>query len=171
MKLLCAVLLFSAPLLGQPTPSPTPDPFAPLAFLHGTWTAEAQGNAGVSASGTYTFQMELGNHVLARQSTYTGCKGPEDFNCAHGDLLYIYPEGPDHALKAIYFDNEGHVIHYSVSVPEPSTAILLSDPATPGPQFRLIYQLHDATMSGKFQIRMPGQQNWTSYLEWTGGKR
>ena len=40
---------------------------------------------------------------------------PDDFNCQHSDLLYIYPEGS--GFKAIYFDNEGHVIHYAISFP------------------------------------------------------
>ncbi len=36
-----------------------------------------------------------------------GCKGPDDFNCDHDDLLYIFRDSPGQPLKAIYFDNEG----------------------------------------------------------------
>ena len=32
---------------------------------------------------------------------------------------------------AIYFDNEGHVIHYTVSTPDSSTAIFISDASLP----------------------------------------
>jgi uncharacterized protein YaiE (UPF0345 family) len=46
-------------------------------------------------------------------------------------------------LKAIYFDNEGHVV----------------------------YELNAAVMSGKFQMKMPGQPDWKTYLEWSGGKK
>jgi len=35
----------------------------------------------------------------------------------------------------------------------------------------LVYELKDAVMSGKFQIRMPGQAEWKSYLEWNGAKK
>jgi hypothetical protein len=31
--------------------------------------------------------------------------------------------------------------------------------------------LKDGVMSGKFQMRMPGQADFKSYLEWTGGHR
>jgi hypothetical protein len=83
------------------------------------------------------------------------CKGPENYDCNHSDLLYIYPDGPEQSLKAIYFDNEGHIIEYSVSTPTPTTAVFLSDSSQPGPQFRLLYERKADTMSGKFQIRIP----------------
>jgi hypothetical protein len=41
----------------------------------------------------------------------------------------------------------------------------------PGPQFRLTYELKNSVLSGKFQMQMPGQSDWKSYLEWSGGKR
>ena len=78
---------------------------------------------------------------------------------------------PAKAYKAIYFDNEGHVIHYDVSVPTPTTAVLLSEPSQPGPQFRIIYELKGVTMFGKFQMRAPGQTEFRSYLEWSGPKK
>lgn len=71
-------------------------------------------------------------------------------------------------MKAIYFDNEGHVIHYDVSAPNPTTAIFLSEAPHPGPQFRLVYELKGSIMSGQFQMRMSGQNEWKSYLEWSG---
>ena len=147
------------------------DPVASLSFLLGTWEAKTVNNPDVTATGTYTFRTELNGHVLARHTVATGCKGPDDFNCRHGDLLYIYSDGPAHSLHAIYFDNEGHVIHYLVTTPTPTTAEFLSDAAAPGPQFRLLYELKAEVMSGKFQIRMPGQPDWKSYLEWTGSRK
>ncbi len=160
---------------GQPSSAQTaakPDPWAGLRFLVGTWEAKTTGgNAQAQGTGTYTFQLELKDHVLARHSGYASCKGPGDFNCEHGDLLYIYPEGPGPAMRAIYFDNEGHVIHYSVTAPKPGTAVLESDVAQPGPQFRLVYELDGDLMSGKFQIRMPGKVDFATYLEWSGRKK
>jgi hypothetical protein len=147
-------------------------PWKPLQFLIGTWDAKTQGgSAKAVGSGTYTFQLELRNHILARHSGGEECKGPADFNCAHSDLLYVYQDGPRQPYKAIYFDNEGHVIHYEVSTPSASSVIFLSDASRPGPQFRLSYSLDGSTMSGKFQIRMPGQAAFNSYLEWTGAKK
>jgi hypothetical protein len=62
------------------------------------------------------------------------------------------------------------VIH-DVSSPKPGTAIFLSEAVHPGPQFRLVYELNAAVMSGKFQMKMPGQPDWKTYLEWSGGKK
>jgi len=166
---LMLLLLFLVPAQTALAQS-APDPLAPLSFLLGTWEAKTVNTPKVNAVGTYTFQLELKNHVLARHtvSNSAACKGPADFDCNHGDLLYIYADAPGQPLRAIYFDNEGHVIHYTVNAPSASTAEFLSDPAPSGPQFRLLYELKANVMAGKFQIRMPGQENWKSYLEWSG---
>jgi len=149
------------------------DPWKALSFLEGTWTASTQGgSAGASSSGSYTFQKELGNHILVRHTVDSaGCKGPATYDCEHHDLLYIYQETGDRSLKAIYFDNEGHVIHYGVSILGPATVILISEAFAHGPQFRLVYELKGTTMTGKFEMRMPGQNEWKPYLEWSGTKK
>ena len=164
-------LLFALSVGAQSPPQSRTDPWKALAFLQGTWEAKTTGDSNVTAMGTYTFRTELKDHILARHSTNSaGCKGPATYDCDHGDLLYIYQDAPGQPLKAIYFDNEGHVIHYDVSTPDTTTALFLSDASRPGPQFRLLYELKDAVMSGKFQMRMPGQSEWKSYLEWKGAK-
>jgi hypothetical protein len=176
MKLLARILplLLALPLTAQSTPPSGADPWKALSFLQGTWSASTTtaGSSGGNVSGTYTFRSELGNHILARHTTnIEGCKGPATFDCDHGDLLYIYQNATGQSLKAIYFDNEGHVIHYDVSTPDATTAMFLSDASQPGPQFRLLYELKGAIMQGKFQMRMPGQNEWKSYLEWSGPKK
>jgi hypothetical protein len=113
--------------------------------------------------------LELRGHVLARHSANAGCKGPADFDCAHGDLLYVYPEAGK--LRAIYFDNEAHTIHYDVTTPGLNTAVFLSPPNEPGPQYRLTYELRAQTMAGKFEIRAPGAKDFKAYLEWSGKKK
>jgi hypothetical protein len=156
----------------QALSAPT-DPWKALGFLEGTWEAHTQGgSAKAQSSGTYTFKPELKHHVLARSSSDpAACRGPESFDCEHSDVLYVYQEAEDRPLKAIYFDNEGHVIHYNVSTPDPTTAMFISEPSQTRPQFRLVYELKDAVMSGKFQMRMLGQVEWKSYLEWSGAKK
>jgi uncharacterized protein YaiE (UPF0345 family) len=173
MKRLCLALLiwWTLPLAAQTTASSAPDPWKALSFLEGTWEAKAQGNAGATASGRYTFRRELGGHILARHSTSDhNCKGPVSFDCEHGDLLYIFEDAPGQPLKAIYFDNEGHVIHYDVSTTTPTTVVFLSE-ASPGPQFRLVYELKSTVMTGKFEMHMPGPGDWQSYLQWSGLKQ
>jgi hypothetical protein len=154
------------------TPAHVPakaDPWAGIRFLLGSWGAKTTaGMAQAEASAGYAFRLELRDHVMARHTRSGACIAPDDFDCRHSDLLYIYPTANGLALQAIYFDNEGHVIHYDVSTPKPGTVIFLSDPAQPGPQFRLSYELHDGEMSGKFELKMPGQAEFMSYLEWDG---
>jgi hypothetical protein len=149
------------------------EPWKALAFLEGTWDAHTQaGSAGAQSNGKYTFKPELKNHVLVRSSeSDADCKGPASFDCEHKDVLYVYQEAENQPLSAIYFDNEGHVIHYDVSTPDATTAIFLSAASPSGPQFRLVYELKNAVLSGKFQMRMPGRAEWKSYLEWSGAKR
>jgi hypothetical protein len=149
----------------------------PLNFLLGTWearTAAATADKSPQASGSYTFATELHGTVLARHSSADNCKGPADFNCAHQDLLYLFHDqaagANDSGIRAIYFDGEGHVIHYTVSLPAANTAVFQSEPA-PGPQFRLIYELSGGVMKGKFQVAAPGQTEYKSYLEWSGKRK
>jgi hypothetical protein len=148
-------------------------PWEGLGFLEGTWDAHAQaGSAKAQVSSTYSFKPELKHHVLVRHSDDpAACKGPASFDCEHSDVLYVYQEAENQPLKAIYFDNEGHVIHYAVSTPDSTTAIFISEASRSGPQFQLVYQLKEMVMSGKFQMRMPGQTEWKSYLEWNGAKK
>lgn len=170
MKMLCLVLAAFASLsaVAQTSASPDPDPFALISFLEGTWDANVQNNASVQRSGRYTFDRELNGHVLARHSTNDpNCKAPASFDCEHGDLLYVFQVDPASPLKAIYFDSEGHVIHYNVSAVTPTSAVFLSEPG-PGPRFRLAYELASGVMTGKFQMQMPGQSDWHTYLEWSG---
>jgi len=159
-----AVLFFQQPA--------ATDPWQAVRFLEGTWNAKTStGSAGAIASGTYTFKRDLNGHVLVRLSESKDCKGPEDYNCNHTDMLTVYQEGRGQPLQAIYFDNEGHVIRYRISSPAEKSVVFLSDPTTRGPQYQLVYELKGAEMEGKFQMRMPGKTQWTSYLEWSGAKR
>ena len=174
MKNFVAVAVLFALALAQhdrAVSAPT-GPWAALGFLEGTWAAHTQGgSAGAQSNGTYTFKSELKHHVLVRRSGAAACKGPADYDCDHSDVLYVYRDAENQPLQAIYFDNEGHVIHYGVSTPDSTTAMFVSDASPSGPQFRLVYELKDAVMSGKFQMRMPGQAEWKSYLEWSGAKK
>jgi hypothetical protein len=148
------------------------DPWKALKFLEGTWDARTQsGSAGAQVGGRYTFKPELEHHVLARHSESAGCKGPRSYDCKHSDLLYIYQDAEGQPLRALYLDNEGHVIHYTVSTPAATTALFISEASPSGPQFQLVYQLTDGIMSGKFQMRMFGQADWKTYLEWSGAKQ
>jgi hypothetical protein len=172
-----AMAFLAACVLSAQAPAPAPatakpDPWAALRFLIGSWEAKTTGGmAQAQASSSYSFVLELRDHVLERHSSYGGCSGQEDFDCRHSDLLYMYPGANGQQLQAIYFDNEGHVIHYDVTTPRVGAVVFLSDAAQPGPQFRLTYELAEGVMTGKFELKAPGQPDFMSYLEWSGKRK
>ena len=157
------------PVAQAPSPSPVPSPFDPLTFLLGTWTAHtnASGASHADSSGEYTFHTDLNGTAIVRTTTADTCVAPQAFDCQHHDLLTIYREADSATLRALYLDNEGHTIHYTLSFPAPNTAIFLS--SGPRLQFRLLYHLEDNVMTGKFQFAPPGSKAFKSYLEWSGG--
>ncbi|WPB81132.1 hypothetical protein KYC5002_18620 [Archangium violaceum] len=134
----------SAPAKPAPAPAPAPaaDPWAAWAPLLGRWVADAKTQPDGS-SGWFTLDRDVQGHVLVRKNhaAYPAAHGRPAG--VHDDLMVIYPEGKK--IRADYWDNEGHVIHYEVSFPEPSKVVFLSD-ATPGaPRFRLTYAWTGAT--------------------------
>jgi hypothetical protein len=153
-------------------PNSKPDPWAALRFLLGSWEVKTTGGvAQAQAAAGYTFRLELRDHVLVRHSRSGACMSPEDLDCQHNDLLTIYASGAGAAMEALYLDNEGHVIHYSISTPKPNAVLLLSDPSQPGPQYRLSYELDDKVMNGRIEVKEPGAADFSSYLEWSGHQR
>lgn len=172
---LAALALFTACGLSAQSGAPAPakaDPWVSLRFLVGSWQAKTTGGvAQAQTSASYAFRLELRDHILARHSSIGSCASPDDFDCRHSDLLYIYPGTGGSGLQAIYFDNEGHVIHFDVTIPKPNSVLFLSQAAQPGPQYRMTYEFVQGVLSGKFEIRMPGQADFVSYLEWSGDRQ
>lgn len=164
-------LLFIFAFISVRLVAQAPASFAGFDFLLGTWNAatSAQGSAGASALGTYTFQADVGGTVITRTSSADSCKAPASFDCQHRDLLTIYRDMGDATPHALYADNEGHVLHYDVSFPDAKTAVFIT--TAPGPKFRLMYHLDGSLMTGKFQIEPPGATEFKSYLEWSGTKK
>jgi hypothetical protein len=110
--------------------------------------------------------------VLIRKSfsEYPATAGKPAYR--HDDLMIVYPAGKD--FQADYFDNEGHVIRYAISVSsDGNTVTFLSEEAAPGPRFRLTYHKNsENTLAGTFEITPPGKPNgFAKYLEWTAQKQ
>jgi len=182
MKKLFAVALLSLATALPAQTSAAPDPLAPLDFLFGTWSASTNtaGSAGAATTGTYTFHRDLGGHALVRTSSADSCKAPKDFDCSHHDQLTVFSDPNGQAVHnatifALYLDNEGHVIYYTATTPDPQTVVFLSQGPATAPKFRLTYHLEGvgpkAVMTGKFQMAPPGSSDFHSYLEWSGTKQ
>jgi len=130
--------------------------------LIGEWQGESQSGSGSGACG---FHFALSEHTIVRTNHAELSAGA----APHDDLMVLSPElAPDKA-KAIYFDNEGHVIEYAAEwSADGSTLIFASKPA-PGPQFRLTYKKNGSEgFTVTFEIAPPGQP--ASFKEYTAGK-
>lgn len=144
----------------------TASPLAPLDFLQGKWIGEGAGAPG-QGKGWFTFTREMGGNVLVRRAhtEYPGAQGGAAFQ--HEDLLIVYQEPGEKGLRAIYFDGEGHVIHYTVEA-EGGTARFLSEAKESQPRFRLTYTKSGESLGVKFEIAPPGQpEAFKTYVEGT----
>ena len=143
------------------------DPWAAYLFLMGEWTGEGSGQPG-QMSGGFSFLPELGRKVLIRRNRTEIAAAPNRPPAVHEDLLVVYAEEPGQPDRAIYFDNEGHVIHYTVRPSDdPKTLTFLSDPDPRTPRFRLTYcQKGDDRVAITFSIAPPGKSDeFKTYLE------
>jgi hypothetical protein len=133
--------------------------WAPLEFLLGEWSGTGSGKPGEVVAGKSSFNFDLDKQILVRKNQAELAARPgEKTGSIHLDLLIIYPGAGEVKYRAVYFDNEGHVIQYRVSCTEkPQTALFESETAGDGPRFRLIYTiLPDGLLNVEFQIARPG---------------
>ena len=152
MRTLALSLLLPALALAEP-----PDPFAGLAFLVGEWTATGGGGKpGEAVDGGFTLRRDLGGAVLVRRSRAEYAPRPGQARGeVHEDLMVIHQEGG--ALRATYFDAEGHVIRYAVTAGR-GRASFESEPG-PGPRFRLVYERKgEDEVSIAFLVAPPGKE-------------
>jgi hypothetical protein len=129
-----------------------------LSFLLGEWIGEGGGANPGQGTGGFSFSMDLQNTVMLRKNyaDYPATKDKPSYR--HDDLMVIYQTRGD-TMRAIYFDNEGHVINYTVDIfKDTKSAVFVSPPSPQGPRFRLTQTLtDDKTMTIKFEMASPGQ--------------
>lgn len=161
---LALAVLFLVPtiLAAQETESGT---WEPLRFLAGQWIGKGSGTPGEASSGLTCFSFELGGRILERKNRAEFPPKPgETSGMVHEDLLIVYPQKGDPHFRAVYFDNEGHVIFYSVTVPTAGKAVFESE-GTEGPRFRLVYTVGEkASLDVEFLVAPPGG-GFRSYMK------
>jgi hypothetical protein len=131
-------------------------------FLIGDWTGEGAGDPG-QGTGGFKFELQLDQRILVRQNhaEYPATKDRPAYS--HQDLMVIHPEGS--GWSAIYFDNEGHVIHYSVEFRTEGDGVVFTsrEPAS-APRYMLTYTKAGANQVGiEFAIAAPGKP-FTPYI-------
>ena len=135
-------------------------------FLLGEWEGGHAGDPGQGA-GSFSFSFDLDENILVRKSRTVFPTTKERAGYAHDDLIIIYTEITGQK-RAIYFDNEQHVIHYETRIsPDQKTITLESDPIPSVPQFRFIYiKTGDDTLDARFEMTSPDQPGvFLTYLE------
>jgi hypothetical protein len=156
--------LFSICLFAQPQPDK--DQWSKFRFLIGEWIS-VDSDQPVKSEGAFEFKFDLDENILVRTNkTIIPAKIQNAKPIIHRDLLIIYPSGEITAMKAIYFDNEKHIIQYSVSFPENKTCVVFESENTPAaPRFRLSYEIEsDGLLSIDFSIASPGS-SFKTYLK------
>jgi hypothetical protein len=152
-----AVLLVACGHAAAPAPTtpaaPTPDPaFEPVHPLLGTWTGT---DPDKHSTGTFSLEPALGGKILLRRNTNDSAEGH------HEDLMIVFatPAG----LRASYYDNEGHVIAYTITAA--ADHIELQSDDVPGqPRFRLRYDIKGPDeLAIDFAIAMPGNPELKHY--------
>jgi hypothetical protein len=134
-----------------------------LNWLIGDWVGEGSGQPG-RGNGTFSFHFELNNNVIIRKSHSEYPAMGDRPAVIHDDLMTIYPDNSGNAVKAIYFDNEGHVINYNITYPD-NLVVFTSEKIPGAPVFRLVYSLIDPeTSNTRFEISQDGAK-FTPYVE------
>ena len=146
-----------------------PDNWGKLNFLIGNWIGEGNGNPG-QGKGYFSFTLDLDNKILVRKSHSEYPPDKEKPGIVHDDILIIYHEYNGDPDKAIYFDNEGHVINYSITYADSVNIIFTSKKIPNVPVFRLTYsKLENNAMNVIFAISQDGEK-FTEYLKGTSKK-
>jgi hypothetical protein len=140
-------------------------------FLLGDWIGEGGGEPGQGV-GEFSFWADLDGTVLMRRS-YAEYPATQDRPASrHSDLMLVYQETG--VTKAIYLDNEGHVINYDAYLSRGGdTLTFVSDPAPGKPRFRMTY-INDgeAALKFKFEIAPPSKPDaFAPYIEATARRK
>lgn len=138
-------------------------PWSKWLGLIGEWKGEGNGQPG-QGGGMFSFQTDLDGKILVRKAHADFPASGNRPAFSHDDLLIVSLDYSGNPSKAIYFDNEGHTINYTISYPE-NTVILLSEKIPNVPIFRLTYTLTDSkTVNTKFEMSQDGEKFMT-YIE------
>ena len=137
-------------------------------FLLGEWTWVGGGQPG-QAKGVSTFRPELDGTVLVRKTHLDYPATKERAAFAHDELLYVYHDPQDNSLRAIFFDGEGHVIRYAITMaPDGNSVEFLSDAAPAGTRCRMTYTRTGVdSVTERFEVAPPGKPNdFATHVEW-----
>jgi hypothetical protein len=145
----------------------------PLGFLIGEWVGEGGGAPGQGRGG-FSFLPDQDGRILIRKNHADYPATQDKPAYSHTDLTIVYQEPGETKLRAIYFDDEGHTIHYTVEPSADGKSVqFLSDAAAPGPRYRLTYRkTGDDRIALRFEIAPPGKpEAFSIYIDATARRK
>jgi hypothetical protein len=138
-------------------------------WLIGDWAGQGSGEPG-KGGGTFSFKFDLDKKILVRKSHSEYPATNDKPAIFHEDLMIVYPDSTGNPGKAVYFDNESHVIHYTITYSDKSIQ-LTSDKSANVLVFRLTYiSLDDSTVNTKFEMSQDGEK-FITYIEGLSKKK
>jgi hypothetical protein len=134
-----------------------PEAWKPFQFLIGDWVGSGSGKPG-EGTGEFSLKFDLDQKILLRRNrNQLAPTANQPAGAVHEDLMIIYQQPGSGAFRADYFDNEGHVIRYAISIAQ-HTAVFESDEPGNATRFKLTYELKsDGLLSITFAIAGPGK--------------
>lgn len=105
------------------------------------------------------FSYDPDKRAIVRKSRAEFAPGPgETKGLIHDDRLVIYQQPGDLHSQAIYFDDEGHIIHYTRSFPAKQPGVVFkSETHQTSPRARLLHVVtEDNTLVTEFSVEAPG---------------
>jgi len=132
-------------------------------WLIGEWVGEGNGTPG-KGGGYFNFSLDLDKKILVRKSHSEYPASENKPKVIHDDLMIVYPDYTGNPSIAIYFDNEGHTINYTIAYSEKS--IIFTSSKIPNvPVFRLTYTLLDnESVNTKFEMSQDAEK-FITYIE------
>jgi hypothetical protein len=138
--------------------------WAKLNYLNGNWKGEGSGKPG-EGTGYFSFKLDLDKKIMIRNSHSEYPATKDKPLIVHNDLMILYVNNAGNPDRAIYFDNEGHVINYSISFPNDSDIVFTSDKISNMPVFRLTYsKINNNTLNITFEMSQDGK-NYVTYVK------
>ncbi len=138
MRAVIALFLTVAALFGQQGKADAR--WTPLEFLIGEWVGEGGGAPG-QGSGGFSLLPDQDGKILVRKNRADYPATKEKPAYSHTDLMIVYQEPASTKLRAVYFDSEDHMIHYSVEPSADGNSVqFVSEASALQERYRLTYR-------------------------------
>jgi len=163
MRSICIAAAISILFISQVYSQEKSTSWSKWTWLIGEWKGEGNGQPG-QGGGTFSFQPDLDGKILVRKSHSEYPASGNHPATIHDDLMIVSLDFSGNPTKAIYFDNEGHTINYTISY-APNTIVLTSEKIPNVPVFRLTYSLLENQMvNTKFEMSQDAEK-FITYIE------